>query len=164
LSKTNGKRDVIEKIERWLDEETYKSEKSEKAYADFSVVIYPPNPNQNIGLDLFLEREKTDRITLAVNSALSQQDQKIFSYVKRDTRQKLLRELKYSLLQLNIQFTFHPNEETIESVLLSKRIYFDGLNKNIFFDAIFVIIRGLALINLKYQELLTVGSNPKISH
>jgi len=60
--------------------------------------------------------------------------------MKREIRQKLLRELKYSLLQLNIQFNFHPNEEIIESVLLSKRIYFDGLSKKIFFDDIFVII------------------------
>jgi hypothetical protein len=115
-------------------------------------------------LDVFLEREKTDRITITTRSLLSQQDQKTFSYLKREVRQKLLHELKYSLLQLNVEFTFQPNEETIESVTLSKRLYFDGLNKNIFFDRIFVIIRALALINLKYQEMALLGYNSKNGH
>ena len=153
MSRINGKKEVIEKIERWLQEEAYTSEKSDKPYDDFRTVIHPPRPNQNIGMDLFLERDKTDRITIATNSKLSEQDQKTFSYLKPSIKQKLVRELKYSLLPLNIQFTFEPDELIIESIMLSKRLYFDGLNKNMFFDAIFTIIRALAIINLKYQEL-----------
>jgi hypothetical protein len=81
--------------------------------------------------------------------------------LKREIKQQLIRDLKYSLLQLNVEFTFQPNEETVGSILLNKWLYFDGLYKNIFFDAVFLLIRASALILLTYQELLTIGSNSK---
>jgi hypothetical protein len=118
MSRINGKKEIIEKIERWLQEEGYTSEKSDKPYDDFRSVIHPPYPNQNIGMDLYLEKHKTDKITITTKSVLTEQDQKAFSYLKPQTKQKFVHETKYSLVPLNIQFTFEPDAAGREGLSL----------------------------------------------
>jgi hypothetical protein len=59
LSKSNGKKEVEEKIKKWLDEESIKFTTKEEPYLDFQLDIKEPNQS------IFSYKDKPDSIEFA---------------------------------------------------------------------------------------------------
>ncbi|WP_161486402.1 DUF2299 family protein [Candidatus Nitrosocosmicus hydrocola] len=80
---------------------------------------------------------------------------------------EFLRNLQLSLLQMNLQYVFiHKNHnppasldkkapfniDDLESIDISKNLYFDGFNQNLFFEAVTNIINAIEVIDILYQR------------
>ena len=80
---------------------------------------------------------------------------------------EFLRNLQLSLLQMNLQYVFiHKNNnppvsldkkapiniDDLESIDISKNLYFDGFNQNLFFEAVTNIINAIEVIDILYQR------------
>jgi hypothetical protein len=81
---------------------------------------------------------------------------------------EFLRNLQLSLLQMNLQYVFiyknhdQPvsldkkvpiNMDDLESIDISKNLYFDGFNQNLFFEAVTNIINAIEVIDILYQKI-----------
>ena len=80
---------------------------------------------------------------------------------------EFLRNLQLSLLQMNLQYVFiHKNHnpvsldkkalnniDDLESIDISKNLYFDGFNQNFFFEAVTNVINAIEVIDILYQKM-----------
>ena len=81
---------------------------------------------------------------------------------------EFLRNVQLSLLQMNLQYVFiHKNHnppvsldkkapiniDDLESIDISKNLYFDGFNQNLFFEAVTNIINAIEVIDILYQKI-----------
>ena len=75
--------------------------------------------------------------------------------------------VQLSLLQMNLQYVFmHKNRNPVNldkktliniddlgSIEISKNLYFDGFNKNLYFEAVTNIINAIKVIDVLYQKI-----------
>ncbi len=80
---------------------------------------------------------------------------------------EFLNNVQLSLLQMNLQYVFiHKNHnpvsldkkapidiDDLESINISKNLYFDGFNQNFFFEAVTNIINAIKVIDILYQKM-----------
>ncbi len=148
MSESNVKKEVIEKIQKWLDEESIKFSKVEEPYSDFRLDI--KNPNQTI----VLPKNKPDSIEFLTTADLEKEDQKTYVALKnKEEKLRIIWELKRSLLEINVGYKIEKDLENLESVTINKIVYFDGLTKDKFMDASFALVRGFSLVELMLYQL-----------
>ena len=80
---------------------------------------------------------------------------------------EFLSNVQLSLLQMNLQYVFlHKNHnpvsldkkaliniDDLESIDISKNLYFDGFNQNLLFEAVTNIINAIEVIDILYQKI-----------
>ena len=80
---------------------------------------------------------------------------------------EFLYNVQLSLLQMNLQYVFiHKNHKSVssnkntliniddlESINISKNLYFDGFNLNLFFETVTNIINTMEVIEILYQKI-----------
>jgi hypothetical protein len=148
LSKTHGKKEVIEKIKKWLSEESFQFKEIQSAYAEFQIDLQNPN------LSIILNSNKTDSLDFATYSSFSEEDKKAFAALKnKDKKIEILLDLQRSLIEINVGYQLIPDMENLETVMMNKKIYFDGLTKDRFIDTIGTIQRGIFLMSLVHYQL-----------
>jgi hypothetical protein len=148
LSKINGKKEVIENIQKWLNDESIDFTTEEHPYLDFK--IDTKNPNQTI----ILRKNKPDSIEFLTIANLSKEDQKTYVALKnKDEKLKNFWELQRSLLEINVEHEIKSNFENLESIVIKKTIYFDGLTKDKFMDTRFSLLRAVSLVELMLIQL-----------
>ena len=149
MSKTNGKKEVLEKIKKWLDEESIKFTTKEEIYLDFQLDIQEPNQS------IFSYKDKPDSIEFATYTELKDEDKKAFIALrnKDEEKFKILWDLQRSLLEINVEHELIPNFDNLEKVFIKKKVYFDALTKDKFMDTIFALKRGIFLVNLMHHQL-----------
>ena len=62
-------------------------------------------------------------------------------------------DLKRSLLEINVGYKIEKDLENLESIIITKTIYFDGLTKDKFMDTRFALLRGFSLVELMLHQL-----------
>ena len=148
MSKSNGKKEVIEKIRKWLDEESIEFTPIYYPFAEFNVDT--KNPNQTISIP----KNKPDSIEFLTIANLSNEDQKAYVALKnKEEKIRILFDLQRSLLELNVGYNIEKDLENLESIIITKIIYFDGLSKDRFMDSRFALLRGFSLVQLMLQQL-----------
>jgi hypothetical protein len=149
LSKTNGKKEVLEKIKKWLDEESIEFTPEESSYLDFQLNIKEPNQS------IFSYKDKPDSIEFATYAELKDEDKKAFIAFrnKDDEKFKILWDLQRSLIEINVEHELNPNFDNLEKVIIRKKVYFDALTKDKFMDTIFALQRGAFLVDLMHHQL-----------
>jgi hypothetical protein len=110
MSRQNGKKEVTEKIQRWVEEEGYLFNVITQAYADFQLNLTNPN------MSIVLYKNKADCVTFATYSSFNEDDKKAFS-ASKDKERKLgmLWDLQRSLIGINVEYSLSPN---IDNLLL----------------------------------------------
>jgi hypothetical protein len=148
LSKSNGKKEVIEKIQKWLDEESIEYTNIDNPFADYQVNT--KNPNQTI----CIPKNKFDNIEFVTAVYFTKEDQKTYVALKNNEEKlRVLWDLQRSLLEINVEYEFKPNFDNLESIIVKKTIYFDALTKNKFMDSIFALRSGFYLVELMLRQL-----------
>jgi len=148
LSESNIKKEVIVKIQKWLDEESIKFSVVEEPYSDFRLDI--KNPNQTI----LSFTDKPDSVLFITHVSLTLEDKKAFAALENNEEKfKILWDLERSLIEINVGYVLLPNQKNLDKVEISKKIYFDGLTKDKFMDIIFALQRGLYLVELMLRQL-----------
>jgi hypothetical protein len=99
LSESIGKKEVIEKIQKWLNEESVDFTTEENPYLDFR--IDTKNPNQTI----ILHKNKPDSIEFLTIANLEKEDQKAYVASKnKEEKLRIMWDLQRSLLEINVDY------------------------------------------------------------
>ena len=155
---SSEKSTVIKKIQTWLDEENISIRDIEDEYSDFHIVA-KISPVHDI--DLVIRKDRIDSIIVVQNMNLSDEDKRTFAHLAKAKKLEFVRDLKLSLLHLGIDYAIQPDSERLEYVQMSRKIYFDGLTKDRFFDTIFHVQRAMEIMRLKYETHLYHGTSDK---
>ena len=148
MSKPNEKKEVIKKIQKWLNEEFIEFINIDNPLADCQ--INTKNPNQTI----CLHKNKIDSIEFVTVIFFTIEDQKAYTALKNNEEKlRIIWELQRSLLEINLEYEVKPNFDNLESIILKKTVYFDNLSKDKFMDTIFTLQRGFYLVELMLRQL-----------
>ena len=148
MSKPNEKKEVIKKIQKWLNEEFIEFINIDNPLADYQ--INTKNPNQTI----CLPKNKIDSIEFVTAIFFIIEDQKAYTALKNNEEKlRIIWELQRSLLEINLEYEVKPNFDNLESIILKKTVYFDNLSKDKFMDTIFTLQRGFYLVELMLRQL-----------
>jgi hypothetical protein len=129
LSRGNEKTEVIDKIKKWLEEESYQYGIVEQQYADFQANLRGPN------MSVIVDRNKADMVSFETYREFSAEDKKAFAFLKPpEKKQNYLVNLQVYLLMMGVEFILEPNLKNLAKIHVKKRIYFDGFTKDRFVD------------------------------
>ena len=87
-------------------------------------------------------KAKPDQIHLEARVNLADEHQKMFETLAADIRREILWNLRFRLLSMNVEFV--GVAEPMQSVMLTQRIYLDGLTKDNFLQR-FLIVRNAVI-------------------
>jgi len=158
-------KEILDNIYQWVDLSKLKVEsdhdliKSKKIDFIGKVTI-----NDRYGYNILILNE-AEIIKISTSYTFNQQLNSQISNLK-NIGIEFLRNLQLSLLQMNLQYVFiHKNHnpvsldkkalnniDDLESIDISKNLYFDGFNQNLFFEAVTNIINAIEVIDILYQR------------
>lgn len=157
-----------DKIQSWLMSEGWQI--SEQTHADFAWLITAQDAG---GRRIVVGQSKARQDLLHLEAAVEPSDEyrEMFANLPEDRRREILWKLRFQLLSMNVDFS--GVGEPLEAVLLTQRIYLDGLTKDAFIQR-FHLVRNavIAVIWSIIQHLegveppaesteLTVKKSPK---
>jgi len=128
--------EVRDKIQNWLMSEGWQI--AEQAHPDMTWLIRA----EDAGVRRVLvgqSKAREDLIHLEARVNIEDDYRKKFESLPEDKRRKILWDLRFRLLQMNVDFA--GVTEPMESVMLTQRIYLDGLTKDAFIQR-FLIVRN----------------------
>lgn len=139
------KKKISEKIENWLKEEGFFSEKimNNKAYFNFVAKI------SGMGLNVLQSIDKPDSILVATNLTLSVEQLDMINKMDAENSREFFWDLRLALLNADIgDFSIkpHPPNDVREVFISSNPIYYDGLSKDRLISTIFRVCRSLMLV------------------
>jgi hypothetical protein len=87
-------------------------------------------------------KAREDRIHLEANVRISDDHRKLFESLAADKRKEILWNLRFQLLQMNVDFV--GVAEPLQDIILTQRIYLDGLTKDAFIQR-FLTVRNAVI-------------------
>jgi hypothetical protein len=156
----NNRDEVVEQIIEWLNVEevvyTLKENDSDRFRATIEL-------SHNLNLDIQLTSQRPDRVTLLTNAYLGPDDQRAYSRLDREKKESFLRAIRWALLNIDVDHRISPNADTLQSIFITKTIYFDGLTRDRFFNSILLLKRAFGLLDLAYGDHLRFRSSNIVS-
>ena len=158
--------EILDNIYKWVDLSKLKVEtdhdliKSQKIDFIGKVTI-----NDRYGYNIIILNE-AEIVKISTSYRFNQQLNSQISNLK-NIGIEFLRNLQLSLLQMNLQYVFiHKNQnqpvslykkvpikiDDVESIDISKNLYFDGFNQNLFFEAVTNLINAIEVIDILYPR------------
>jgi hypothetical protein len=95
----------------------------------------------------------TRRVSLITRVVFDEQHKAAWQNLPEDEKMRFMRDLQILLLQINLLYNIKINTQEIDNVELKRHIFFDGLTKDIFYDCVVSVLRGLQAIVLVYKSL-----------
>ena len=157
--------EILDNIYKWVDLSKLRVEadhdliKSQKIDFIGKVTI-----NDRYGYNIIILNE-AEIVKILTSYRFNQQLNSQISNFKKSGFE-FLRNVQLSLLQMNLQYVFmHKNHnpvsldkktlniDDLESIDISKNLYFDGFNQNLFFEAVTNIINAIKVIDILYQKI-----------
>jgi len=129
------KNEIAEKVKKWLvDEGIYKDKLVDDAATHHFLVEMPPNSRQFI--DVIFPKNREDMVIIASGLKLSDKHYKSLMSLSEDKRNEILWEIRFRLLFVETGFRIMPSLSDPQLFQFTRELYFDGLNKNMFMDAL----------------------------
>ncbi len=156
----NNRDEVVRRIIDWLNVEplayTLKENDSDRFWATIQL-------SQNLNLDIQLTTQKPDCILLLTHAYLGPDDQRAYSRLDQESKESFLRAVRWALLNIDVDHQISPNADTLQSIFITKTIYFDGLTRDRFFDSVLLLKRAFGLLDLAYGDHLRFRSSNIVS-
>lgn len=156
----NNRNEVVERIVEWLNAEplayTLKENDSDRFRATIEL-------SHNLNLDVQLSSQRPDRVMLLTNAYLGPDDQRAHSRLDREKKESFLRAVRCALLNIDVDHQISPKADTLQSIFITKTIYFEGLTRDRFFDSILLLKRAFGLLDLAYGDHLRFRSSNIVS-
>jgi hypothetical protein len=131
---------VAKKVREWLVEEGIYKDKVADDAADYHFVAeIPPNSRQFV--DVIFPKNRDDMVIIASGVKLSDEHYRALMSMGEEKRENLLWDMRFQLLFLEAGFQILPNVKEPQLFQFTRELYFDGLNKNVFMDAMKQIYR-----------------------
>jgi hypothetical protein len=156
----NSRKEVVQQIVEWLNAEPLTFSLKENDSDRFRATI---ELSQNLNLEIQLTSQRPDRVMLLTNAYLAPDDQRAYSRLDREIKESFLRAVKWMLLNLDVDHQIIPSADTLQSISITKTIYFDGLTKDKFFSSILILKRAFGLLDLAYCDHLQFRSSNIVS-
>ena len=137
--KDQGMEATRDKVQNWLMSEGWQI--SEPSHPDFEWLIRAEDVGERRIL-VGQNKAKEDRVHLEASVRVSDEHRKQFESLPEDRRQEVLWNLRYRLLLMNVDFV--GVAEPIQDVILTQRIYLDGLTKDAFIQR-FLTVRNAVI-------------------
>jgi hypothetical protein len=156
----NNRDEVVKRIIEWLNTEplTYKLKENDSDRFRATIEL-----SQNLNLDVQLTSQRPDRVMLLTNAYLGPDDQRAYSRLDREKKESFLRAVRWALLNIGVDHQISPNADTLQSIFITKTIYFDGLTRDRFFDSLLLLKRAFGLLDLAYGDHLRFRSSNIVS-
>jgi hypothetical protein len=141
-----------DKVQNWLMSEGWQI--AEPTHPEFAWLIRAEDGGERKIL-VGQNKVREDRIHLEANVRISDDHRKQFESLPEDKRREVLWNLRFRLLQMNVDFV--GVAEPIQDVILTQRIYLDGLTKDAFIQR-FLTVRNavIAVIWSTIKDLMDV--------
>ena len=141
-----------DKVQTWIMSEGW--EISEASHPNFAWLIRAEDGGERKIL-VGQNKAREDGIHLEANVRISDDYRKQFESLPEEKRREVLWNLRFRLLQMNIDFV--GVAEPIQDVILTQRIYLDGLTKDAFIQR-FLTVRNavIAVIWSTIKDLMDV--------
>ena len=156
----NNRDEIVGRIIEWLNVEALSYTLKENGSDRFRATI---ELSKNLNLDIQLTSQRPDRVTLFTHAYLGPDDQRAYSRLDQEMKESFLRTVRWSLLNIDVDHQITPNADTLQSIFITKTIYFDGLTKNRFFDCVLLLKRAFGLLDLAYGDHLRFRSSNMVS-
>ena len=148
----HGMDETRDKVQNWLMSEGWQI--AEPTHPEFAWLIRAEDGGERRIL-VGQNKAREDRIHLEANVRISDDHRKQFESLPEDKRREVLWNLRFRLLQMNVDFV--GVAEPIQDVILTQRIYLDGLTKDAFIQR-FLTVRNavIAVIWSTIKDLMDV--------
>ncbi|BCU67911.1 hypothetical protein HS7_13480 [Sulfolobales archaeon HS-7] len=145
--------EVQEKVEKWLRQMKFTISNTPNAKEYYNVTVSPPPPAQFPILQVIIPEQSSPFVLILMGVGIHPQHVKGVKDMNDSERGKFLNDIKYTLLRMNVDFTFIPPQDVIpQAISVSKSVYTDGLTMDRFFD-VFTLVRNAGLyIITKFTE------------
>ncbi len=134
--KEKSMEEIRAKVQNWLMSEGWQI--AEPTHPEFAWLIRAEDGGERKIL-VGQNKAREDRIHLEANIRISDDHRKLFESLAEEKRREVLWNLRYRLLQMNVDFV--GVAEPIQDVILTQRIYLDGLTKDAFIQR-FLTVRN----------------------
>ena len=128
-----------DQVQNWLMSEGWQI--AESTHPEFAWLIRAEDGGERRIL-VGQNKAREDRIHLEANVRISEDHRKMFESLAEEKRREVLWNLRFRLLQMNVDFV--GVAEPIQDVILTQRIYLDGLTKDAFIQR-FLTIRNAVI-------------------
>ena len=135
----HGMDETRDKVQNWLMSEGWQI--AEPTHPEFAWLIRAEDGGERRIL-VGQNKAREDRIHLEANVRISDDHRKQFESLPEDKRREVLWNLRFRLLQMNVDFV--GVAEPIQDVILTQRIYLDGLTKDAFIQR-FLTVRNAVI-------------------
>ena len=141
-----------DQVQNWLMSEGWQI--AEPTHPDFAWLIRAEDGGERKIL-VGQNKAREDRIHLEANVRISDDHRKQFEGLAEDKRREVLWNLRFQLLQMNVDFV--GVAEPLGEVILTQRMYLDGLTKDSFIQR-FLTVRNaiIAVIWSTIKDLMDV--------
>ena len=156
----NNRNEIVERIIEWLNVESIAYTLKENDSDRFRATI---ELSQNLNLDIQLTSQRPDRVTLFTHAYLRPDDQRAYFRLDQERKESFLRAVRWTLLNIDVDHQISPNADTLQSISITKTIYFDGLTRDRFFNSVLLLKRAFGLLDLAYCDHLRFGSSNIVS-
>ena len=159
-------REILDNIYKWVDLSKLKVESDQDLTKSQKIdFIGKVTVNDRYGYNIIILNED-EIVKISASYIFNQQLHSQISNLK-NIGFDLLSNVQLSLLQMNLQYVFiHKNHnpvsldkkaliniDDLESIDISKNLYFDGFNQNLFFEAVTNVINAIEVIDIPYQKI-----------
>jgi len=130
---------IRDRVQNWLMSEGWQI--AEPTHPEFAWLIRAEDGGERKIL-VGQNKAREDRVHLEANVKISDDHRKLFESLAEKKRREVLWNLRFQLLQMNVDFV--GVAEPIEDVILTQRIYLDGLTKDAFIQR-FLTVRNAVI-------------------
>ena len=143
---------IRDQVQNWLMSEGWQL--SEPTHPEFAWLIRAEDAGERRIL-VGQNKAREDRVHLEANVRISDDHRKQFESLPEDKRREVLWDLRFQLLQMNVDFV--GVAEPLKDIILTQRIYLDGLTKDAFIQR-FLTVRNavIAVIWSTIKDLMDV--------
>jgi hypothetical protein len=128
-----------DKVQNWLMSEGWQI--AEPTHPEFAWLIRAEDAGERKIL-VGQNKAREDRVHLEANVKISDDHRKLFESLAADKRKEILWNLRFQLLQMNVDFV--GVAEPLQDIILTQRIYLDGLTKDAFIQR-FLTLRNAVI-------------------
>lgn len=133
--------DKRDQVQNWLMSEGWQI--SEQSHPDLAWLIRAEDAAQRRIL-VGQSKARSDMIHLEARVNLADEHRKMFENLPQEVRRKILWDLRFRLLAMNVDFV--GVTEPMQAVLITQRVYLDGLTKDNFLQRFANVRNGVITV------------------
>lgn len=140
-----------EAIEAWIKEDkSMIDEKHNEKFHFYFVVSNPSDPEKYY--EIFQAKDTRDNVIVGFQILMGEKIKSLYQQLPKIKRDGFIRDFKYLLLLKDVHYEILTLEDEPEAIVLSHKIYYDGLTKDRLKEYMDRILNAFILVNVKLTE------------